>query len=239
MSKSLLAVVTCRALCYPAHELDAHLAGSNDRVQTILDTWYKNWLALYADKIDLQFFVGRGEGEVNLPHYIELDAPDDYQGLPVKVQKLCEFALRSGYDRVLKADDDGYFNFRRFEIVNADYAGIRKPGDYAGGGAYWLSKRAMEIVARYGIDDWAEDRGVGKLLSEHGIRLTDIPYIQPGRGIAAEYGCSCPNPVCVEKSKKPVWEWFPDVAVITQLSPEQIRACHKFYEDTNSRRLVS
>ena len=239
MGKALIAVVTCRKLCYPTHKLDAHLAGDNDRIQTLLDTWYRAWLTTWADRIDLQFFVGRGEGKVNLPHYVELDAPDDYEGLPEKVREMFEFALRSDYDNVLKADDDGYFNFRRFEIVEADYAGIRKPGDYAGGGAYWLSRHSMQIIADHGISDWAEDRGVGKLLAEHGIRLTDIPYIQPGRGIAAEYGCSCPNPACVEKNRKPVWEWFPDAAVITQLSPEQIRACHRFYEDSNQSRHLS
>ena len=233
--RSLIAVVTCRALAYPQNELDSHLAGANDRIQTLLSTWYGDWLARFADKIDLQFFVGRGDGKANLPHYVELDAPDNYTGLPEKVRKMFEFAVRSGYDHVLKADDDGYINFRRFEVVKADYAGIRKSGDYAGGGAYWLSRRAMEIVVERGIDDWAEDRGVGTLLAKHGIRLTDIPYIQPGRGIAAEYGhgCSCSDAACIAKRSKPVWEYFPDAAVITQLSPEQVRACHRFYENSS------
>src|ERR1700689_3960674 len=111
-------------MCYPAHELDAHLAGANDRILTLLSTWYGDWLARFADKIDLQFFVGRGDGEVNLPHVVELDAPDDYAGLAEKVRKMFEFALRSGYDRVMKADDDVYINFRRFAVVEADYAGI-------------------------------------------------------------------------------------------------------------------
>lgn len=236
MSKSLLAIITCRKLCYPPHELDAHSAGANDRIQTLLDTWYKTWREQYADKFDVQFFVGRGDGEVNLPHYVELDAPDDYEGLPAKVRKMFEFALAAGYDRICKADDDGYFNFRRFETVIADYAGIRKPGDYAGGGAYWVSQRSAEIVARYGINDWAEDRGVGKLLTAHGIRLTDLPYIQPGRGIASAYGCPCSDPVCREKRSKPVWETFPDTPVFTQLSPEQVQDCHTFYEDTSRSR---
>jgi hypothetical protein len=229
VSKALIAVITCRKLAYPINELDSHLAGENDRIQTLLSTWYRTYLARYTDKIDVGFFVGRGEGEVNLPHYIELDAPDDYEGLPAKIRKMFEFALDAGYKHVCKADDDGYINWPKFEVVTADYAGIRKPGDYAGGGAYWLSHRPMEIVVEHGIPDWAEDRGVGKLLAEHGIQLTDIPYIQPGRGIAAEYGCSC-SPACRAKSSKPVWEYFPDAPVITQLSPEQIRACHRFYE---------
>lgn len=168
--------------------------------------------------MEVRFFDGQSLG-----------VPDDYYSLPQKVRKICEFALDSGYPRILKLDDDSYVNWKQFEVPEADYAGIRKPGDYASGGAYWLSRRAMEVIARYGIDDWAEDRGVGKLLAEHGIRLTDIPYILPGAGVAADYGCPCP--LCMEKNSKPVWEYFPEAAIVTQLSPEEMRACHRFYEN--------
>jgi hypothetical protein len=161
----------------------------------------------------------------------DLGVGDDYASLPRKTEALCKWALARGHDRILKIDDDGYINWKKFSVVEADYAGIRKPGDYASGGAYWLSRRSMEIVARYGINDEAEDRGVGKLLAEHGIRLTDIPYILAGAGVAAEYGCPCGSDKCKAKSG-PIWEYFPEAAVITQLGPDQMRACHRFYEDT-------
>lgn len=161
--------------------------------------------------------------------------PDDYCFLSHKVRKICEYAVAEGHDRIVKIDDDSYINFSRFEVIEADYAGIRKSGDYASGGAYWLSRASMEIVAKYGVQDWAEDRGVGTLLARHNIRLTDIPYILSGAGVAAEYGCPCGLGKCKDKSG-PIWEYFPEAAVITQLGPDQMRACHRFYEDTNRGR---
>lgn len=197
-------------------------ARNHERVRAQQETW-----------------AARTPFEVTYVTGAKLGVPDDYYSLPQKVTKLCEFALTRGHDRMLKIDDDGYINWPKFEVIEAEYAGIRKPGDYASGGAYWLSARAMEIIARNGIDDVAEDRGVGKLLAERGIHLTDVPYILPGAGVAAEYGCPCGLGKCKDKSG-PVWTYFPDASVITQLGPDQMRACHRFYEDTNrSRNLPS
>ena len=191
------------------------------RVKAQLETWVP-----WATR-DVKFFDGK-----------TLGVPDDYESLSRKTEALCRWALGAGYDRILKLDDDGWINFHRFEIVDEDYAGIRKPGDYASGGAYWLSRWAMGIIARCGINDIAEDRGVGTLLAEHGIRLTDIPYILPGAGVAAEYGCPCGGDKCKDKNG-PIWEYFPKAAVITQLGPDQMRACHKFYEDSSRFNFVS
>lgn len=191
----------------------------------------------YRHRTDAQFETwGRSPYPTRIFEGSYLYVPDDYESLSRKIEALCVWALERGHDRILKIDDDGYINWPRFEIVEADYAGIRKPGDYASGGAYWLSRRAMEIVARYGIDDTAEDRGVGRLLAQHGIPLTDIPYILGGAGVALDYGCPCSK--CKDKSG-PIWEYFPEAAVITQLGPDQMRACHKFYEDSNRPRQLS
>src|ERR1700677_2849414 len=182
-----------------------------ERVRAIKETW------LPKATVEVEFFNGQ-----------RLSCFDDYEHLSQKTAALCVWALEHGHDRILKLDDDAYINWRAFKIIEADYAGIRKPGDYASGGAYWLSRRAMEIVARYGIDDTAEDRGVGKLLAQHGIPLTDIPYILGGAGVALDYGCPCPK--CKDKSG-PIWEYFPEAAVITQLGPDQMRASHRFYTE--------
>lgn len=195
---------------------------NKDRVQAQLETWVPR------ANVDVKFFDGK-----------TLGVPDDYYLLPHKVRKICEYAVAAGHDRILKLDDDGFVNWKQFKVIEADYAGIRKPGDYASGGAYWLSRRSMQIVAEHGIQDWAEDRGVGVLLARHGIQLTDVPYILPGAGVAAEYGCPCGLGKCKDKSG-PIWTYFSDAAVITQLGPDQMRACHRFYEDTNrSRNLPS
>jgi hypothetical protein len=222
-TRQLIAIVTCRNHLYP----------TSDRIKTILETWYATWLQGYSSVIDIRFFVGQGPTCLSVPGLIELDAPDDYAGLPCKVRKICEFALKENYDFVQKTDDDCVINWPKFKVIESDYAGIPKPGNYCGGGAYWLSRRSMGLIAEHGIDDWAEDRGVGTLLAKHGIQLKDALYIQPGIGIASAYGCQCGLPACVEKSRRPVWEYFPDAAVITQLSPEQVRACHRFYENSS------
>ncbi len=183
---------------------------NRDRVQAQKETWVPQ------SNVDVKFFDGK-----------TLGVPDDYYSLPHKIRKICEFAIREGHERILKLDDDGYINFRTFEIIEADYAGIRKPGDYASGGAYWLSRRSMGLVAEYGLKDWAEDRGVGTLLAEHGIRLADAPYILAGVGVAAEYGCPCGSEKCKPKNG-PIWEYFPKAPAITQLGADQMRACHRF-----------
>jgi hypothetical protein len=183
------------------------------RVQAQLETWVPQ------ATVEVKFFDGQSLG-----------VPDDYYLLPHKVRKICEYAMAAGHNRIIKIDDDTWLNNRQFKVIEADYAGIRKPGDYASGGAYWLSRRAMEIVARYGLHNhWAEDVAVGQLLAQHGIQLTDIPYILPGAGVAAEYNCPCGLGKCKDKSG-PIWEYFPEAAVITQLGPDQMRACHKFYQ---------
>ena len=191
-----------------------------ERARAIQETW------LPKSPVDTEFFDGQ-----------RLSCFDDYEHLSQKTVALCVRALEKNYDRLLKLDDDSYLNYRAFKVVEADYAGIRNPGGYASGGAYWLSQRAMEIVARCGIDDIAEDRGVGNLLARHNIHLVELPdYIWQGFGLAVGEAAAsaCPCSECKKKNGKPVWEYFPNAAVITQLGPDQMRACHKFYEDSSS-----
>jgi hypothetical protein len=133
----------------------------------------------------------------------KLGVPDDYLSLPLKTKALCRWALTRGYGSLLKTDDDCYINIPILSLAVPveDYAGLFLPRndcgsvamgipplppgttkyDYASGGAYWLSRRAIEIVADapfYG--DWAEDRWVGQVLGGAGIRLKALPgYIIP------------------------------------------------------------
>lgn len=93
-------------------------------------------------------------------------------------------------------DDDTFVWVERFKEIKLDYAGIQiiandggspklgipsarrgtYPLDYACGGAYWLSKRSMKIIAESPFnDDWAEDRWVGHTLAQHEIKLEILP----------------------------------------------------------------
>ena len=131
-----------------------------------MDTWVP---LLLAAGHDVQVFDG-----------VRLGVADDYESLSIKTKALCQWALETGYGRMLKLDDDANIRLARFEAVSWDYAGIRMPGHdgwphaYASGGAYWLSEAGLRIVAGHTPYDWGEDRWVGKLMAEAGRSLQEI-----------------------------------------------------------------
>lgn len=155
--KSLIAVMTC------------HRFG--ERVQAIRDTWLKD---VDPEKFDVRFFVGGGESQGDV---IALDCPDDYNGLPLKVQAARLWAVKHGYPWMLKLDDDVYAAGDRLEAPNAgDYVGRLRgpsgkfPAPYCSGFAYWLSLRAMKsLMNKTWNNDVAEDRWTGNMLLELGI----------------------------------------------------------------------
>lgn len=160
----LLAIVSCKAYACRA------------------EIQKKSWIMkAIAAGYDVQIFDGE-----------RLGVPDDYLNLKQKTKALCVWALERGYSGVLKMDDDTFVWVENFKEVKEDYAGIRiiandggseklkippapagtYPLDYACGGAYWLSKRSMEIIAKEPFnEDWAEDRWVGHTLARHNIQF--------------------------------------------------------------------
>lgn len=166
-AKTLIAICTCNRPKY------------RERIRAMQETW----MSLVAPGTDIRFFDGE-----------RLGVPDDYFSLPQKTKALCKYALQHGYDYLLKVDDDTYIHSDRLALPDADYAGIfikandcgfpprfkdspkgTHKYDYASGGAYWLSRKAMQIVVETEIDDWAEDRWVGQTLGKHGIALKVLP----------------------------------------------------------------
>jgi hypothetical protein len=116
-----------------------------------------------------------------------LGVPDDYVNLPVKVKEIC----RDLRDRefVFLMDTDTYVVPER--LLNSgfeqhDYSGCALTAyniqlKYASGGAgYWLSKKALNILADA---DWSkvsgcdanEDMHVGYILAQNGITLHHDP----------------------------------------------------------------
>ncbi|HSZ60713.1 MAG TPA: glycosyltransferase [Terriglobales bacterium] len=168
-AKTLVAVVTCKQYV--------------DRVQAQQETWIPS---ARAAGYEVEIFDGE-----------RLGVPDDYYSLIPKTQAICNWALTHGYDRILKVDDDCCIRVDRLKPSNFDYAGIviaandcgstvppgvparprgTYPYKYASGGAYWLSRKAMEIIANAKPNgDWAEDRFVGNILAKHGIFVRRIP----------------------------------------------------------------
>jgi hypothetical protein len=147
---------------------------------------------------DLLFFTGRA-GIADSDEII-VDAPDDYPGLPFKTQEIAKYARKQNYDYAFLTDTGSFVVFhhlKSYDYYTADYMGywgldetpfpytaqnrerhciqvhIPKCYPWASGGGYFLSKRAIDIVADAFPVVWAEDLNVAQVLAPHGIFLTD------------------------------------------------------------------
>lgn len=111
-----------------------------------------------------------------------LGVPDDYKSLPQKTQAICKTALSEDIDFLLKCDTDTYVHVPRLlssGFEQYDYSGfvlswLETP--YCAGPAYWLSRKAMQLVAEADLSQFrhpsypdAEDVTVGLVLASHGI----------------------------------------------------------------------
>lgn len=194
--KVLIAIPACHSYKYDNHaDGRIHRNGLfNARVEAVRDTWQK-YMPAFAANVDMKFFYGRYP--VNSEPLLKndevlLDVGDDYVSLPHKVKAIYQYALAHGYDYVFKGDDDTFIYVDRLiasGFENFDYTGYvtndpncPEAERYASGGSgYWVSKRAMEILASTPVgSEWAEDRWVGKTLRAHGIKpVRDARYL-PG-----------------------------------------------------------
>ena len=148
---------------------------NHDRVKAIRDTWKQG-----VNGIDVKFFFGSTSDPCRLqyPDEIFLDVPDDYNHLPLKVQAAFKWAHDNGYTNALKVDDDTYCVPKRLltsGFEKHDWIGRinHQPDGYycSGGSGYWLSAKAMKIVADATLNgDWAEDREIGRILRSAGIK---------------------------------------------------------------------
>jgi hypothetical protein len=168
VSKVLIAVVTCPQFA--------------SRRKALEDTWVPQ---ARAAGYDVEFFDGQ-----------RLGVPDDYLSLPAKSKAIFQWASERDYDGVLKCDDDCFICIREFTPPTNDYAGIYVAANdcgwprehipdypkgtwkynYASGGCYWVSQKAVKILADTLLNgDWAEDRWVGDSLGKAGIKYVQMP----------------------------------------------------------------
>jgi hypothetical protein len=149
-------------------------------------TWAKDVVARgYAD---VHFFLGRHPDPFIADDASEVapdttwfrDVDDSYYGIPAKVQAMCSWAHRHGYDWLAKVDDDVYVVPERLPYVPfgcADYIGRFRspygkvyPVHFASGFTYWLSNHAMRIVAETPLNgDWMDERFVATALARRRI----------------------------------------------------------------------
>jgi len=174
----LIAIIACHAM--------------TQRIKDVRDSWIPE----IKGRADYKFFFGRTKdtGRMQYPDEVFLDVDDSYNGLPDKIKAVCKWSLEHGYKHVFKVDDDVLVfpdRLLRSGFRSHDFIGsFRGPsGGYlagypSGGPGYWLSEKAMRIVADAKPNgDWAEDRFVGNALAQAGIKChNDQRYRIPMSG---------------------------------------------------------
>lgn len=130
--------------------------------------------------------------------FMEFDGPmlgvgDGYQDLPAKTRTIASYARDHGYDWLLIVDDDVFIKVERLTIpTHGDYLGKLLPEQadeanplYCAGAFYWLSKRAISLVADAPLTNrLAEDQWVGDVLRANSIH----PVCDPQFTL---YPCPC------------------------------------------------
>jgi hypothetical protein len=195
----LIAIPACwRYKHYGRVTILPHTMPPNEQVEAWRDHVREQLCKYFSDTLHdasipnvfYRIFYGRGADRAPRADEVFLDAPDDYLGLPEKCRQLFRWALEQGFDYVFKCDDDTGIVVARLlksGFEQFDYSGFPNVVGgltYAsGGGGYWLSRRAMEIVVKGERDTrdsigWAEDWTTGRLLRESGISLHgDTRYV--------------------------------------------------------------
>jgi hypothetical protein len=162
-----------------------HISGENNRIETLRATWLKD-VAKFSAHVDYKLFYGAPHNREPLADEVFLSCADDYAHLPHKTIAICKWAKEHGYDWVFKADDDSLVYVDRLvrELMTNrfDYAGYLNGKMCSGGPGYWLSKRAIGIIAEHASANqhWAEDVTVGKTLFHHNIQPFMLPEHHPG-----------------------------------------------------------
>ncbi len=136
----------------------------------VRDTYLKEWGHL----IPHRFVYDREYKDECAPDEIIVDAPTGFMECVFKTHQGIRWALENGYDYVFSAPTDCYIIIPRLlasGYEKFDYTGYQVPdeGHIGGGSGYWLSKRAMLIVANSEPELDYEDRWVGNALRTYDI----------------------------------------------------------------------
>lgn len=133
------------------------------------ETWVKDF-AKYPN-VDVRFFYGRGGNREPLPDEVFLNCEDDYKSLPYKTKAICGWAEGRGYDFTLLTDDDTFVwadNLMASNFADYDYVGsvndTRPQMPYCTGLGYWLSAKAVKLVAVASVTNTLEDHWVGSVM---------------------------------------------------------------------------
>jgi hypothetical protein len=102
-----------------------------------------------------------------------IPVPDDYRYLAVKVQETFRWAHEHGFDFVYKCDTDTYAVLDRLlasDFRDHDLYGGTCGDNICGGGGYWISRKAIELLLDKKVNSWAEDCWLSGCLRAQGIK---------------------------------------------------------------------
>lgn len=161
------------------------------RRQAVADTW--------LPELQTDFFFLLGLPRLVVTDSLSCNVSDAFTDIAPKIQYACRYALEQNVDFMFVCDDDTYVRPDRLlksGFEKHDYCGfLRTSGfdatytqgqfvPYAQGSAYWLSARAMEIVASSKemqpgvIDDGAVGRAlINKVPFTHDHRYDPGPNV--------------------------------------------------------------
>jgi hypothetical protein len=124
---------------------------------------------------------------------VEIDAPDDYNSLPLKTRAICHWATAKNVEHIFLCDNDTYVypqklltcGYNRYDYVGKiskplgetfPYDAVNRQGvpthidnchPWASGGfGYFLSRDAAFLIADTYPEGWAEDLWVGQVIGE-------------------------------------------------------------------------
>jgi hypothetical protein len=182
--------MTKLAICIKSCHRDMD-AGYHDAIRT---TWGRDAKAL---GIDLYFFMGKDPTQQDTRRVrryvtgeIVLDCADDYDSLPIKTRRICQWVQAKMYQYLFLCDNDTFVKPKlllQTDFKNFDYAGdffANNPGQApfkytderglvhpecrawaSGGFGYFLSRRATEGIAAVPPVGWAEDFYAGQVMA--------------------------------------------------------------------------
>lgn len=109
-----------------------------------------------------------------------LDVPDNYTHVGYKLRGACRWALEKGYDYIFQGIIDTFAIPQRLlssGFEKHDYVGSanNERTSLGGGAGFWLSKKAMQILADAPVTHWAYDAWSGEVLLKNGIQITHDP----------------------------------------------------------------
>lgn len=189
----------------------------------------QTWLRDLPYEVDYRYFLGQpSRHDADVVYLPSADGPNWNGPYRTRVgnrktEAIVRYALDNGYNYVFKCDDDTYV---RVELLlksgfeKHDYSGITAShyafngiGHYRwsqGGAGYWLSRRAMEIIAEHGLHLVpAEDFAVGQLLAKYGIHPSHDERYRPA--------------VTQAEIDKPDPAWI----TLHKINPAQMRRLHQ------------